>query len=104
QPAYDRLKLRGQPPVFGLYSNVAEWTSSWGAYPGLTEPQPRSRVVRGAPQSAAQGKSEVTDVVRGPRERFNLNLLDSYPRLGFRCARSAQPRRTTRDFGAILGR
>src|SRR5206468_3757283 len=37
-PAYDRLRLDGQPAVLGLFSNAAEWTGSWFApYPGQQE-------------------------------------------------------------------
>ena len=65
EPASDRLKTL---PVFGLHSNVAEWTDSIQTmYPGAGDPGPeftrmtnlyRNRVVRGGP------------VTLGPNDRF----------------------------------
>jgi hypothetical protein len=106
EPAYDRLDRPGGP-VFGLYSNVAEWTSSWvGGYPGRepAEPLPMARIVRGGPLSAVHGKADLQGSVHGPRERLSFSVPTSLPGLGFRCARSARPRLTADDFGAVLGR
>jgi formylglycine-generating enzyme required for sulfatase activity len=104
RPEQDRVELSGQPPVFGLYSNVAEWTSSWvGGLPGTEQAEPRSmlRVVRGAPPSALERSEELRGPARGPRERLSLAAPLSRPGLGFRCARSARARWSAADFGAI---
>jgi formylglycine-generating enzyme required for sulfatase activity len=105
EPGNDRLDLPGQPPVFGLYSNVAEWTSSWlGRAPGGERPELPSmvRVVRGAPFSVVTGDPNLGEQPRGPRERLGVAVPVRYPGLGFRCARSARPRLTAKDFVAIL--
>jgi formylglycine-generating enzyme required for sulfatase activity len=107
QPDYDRVELPGQPPVFGLYSNVAEWTSSRaGGYPcpQPAEPEPRLRVVRGAPYAVVRGQNDLPGEVRGPRERLLVVTPMEFSGLGFRCARSARPRLTARDFVTVLGR
>jgi formylglycine-generating enzyme required for sulfatase activity len=105
-PGYDRLVLPGQPPVFGLYSNVAEWTSSWASDPAGQRPEPRSmmRIVRGAPFSVVQGKPELTRLPLGPREWFGVAVPQTRPGLGFRCARSARPRLSAGDFVRALPR
>jgi formylglycine-generating enzyme required for sulfatase activity len=106
EPGYDRLDTP-EGPVFGLYSNVAEWTSSWvGGYPGRepAEPLPMARIVRGGPLSAVYAKVGLQGPVHGPRERLTFSIPTSQPGLGFRCARSARPRLTADDFGAVLGR
>ncbi len=107
EPAHDRVDLHRQPPVFGLYSNVAEWTSSWaGGYPGLEQAEPDStlRVVRGAPLWVVTGQRDPSGIVRGPRERINVVGPAQLPGLGFRCARSARPRLTANDFVSVLPR
>ena len=104
QPAFDQTAT--SPPVFGLYSNVAEWTSSLQnpypsaiSLPGLPQPwldldiQHRaSRVVRGGPNSVAEGKPLPEEWFRGPRDRRAEPRDTRKPGLGFRCARSCEPR------------
>jgi formylglycine-generating enzyme required for sulfatase activity len=107
EPGYDALKLPGQPVVYGLYSNAAEWTSSWvGGYPGLepAEAEPKLRVIRGGPFSVVEGRTELSGVLGGPRERFSLVIPVNRPGLGFRCVRSAKPRWNAEEFGHVLGR
>jgi formylglycine-generating enzyme required for sulfatase activity len=102
QPAYDRLVLPGQPPVFGLYSNVAEWTTSWpGSDPTKKQPEPTSklRVIRGAPAAVVFGNGPL-GVIVGPRERYSFASPVSRPAIGFRCARSVRPRLRAEDFTA----
>jgi formylglycine-generating enzyme required for sulfatase activity len=114
QPAFDRLNT--DPPVYGLYSNVAEWTTTrlypyptddplcFAMYhsPGLRE-KLESIVVRGGPFSAIQGQPAATELALivppnpavlsiGPRSRLGIKREEAYPGLGFRCARSARPR------------
>ncbi|MFO0842673.1 MAG: bifunctional serine/threonine-protein kinase/formylglycine-generating enzyme family protein [Gemmataceae bacterium] len=111
QPAFDRVQpTPDQPAVFGLYSNVAEWTSSWPGFipaggPGV--PLWTLRVVRGGPDSVVRGKAQLEREVEGPRRGLNLTGFgvrdEPRPGLGFRCARSAEPRREAKDFGAAVG-
>ncbi len=90
------------PPVRGLFSGVAEWTSSW-TNPLPTEPlTPRppellsfhklSRVVRGAPQSILNENAEPTDLTDGPASRHFQLTTQSSPLIGIRLARSRTPR------------
>jgi serine/threonine protein kinase/formylglycine-generating enzyme required for sulfatase activity len=109
EPTEDRLPT--DPPVFGLFSNVAEWTCSWPtlypAHRALGFPPPpltsEKREVRGAPYSAATG--EIT-AAQGrdadPRTRFDLPRDSRVRTIGFRCARSARPRLAPEDFGAEI--
>jgi formylglycine-generating enzyme required for sulfatase activity len=114
EPAFDRLDT--QPPVYGLYSNVAEWTTT-RHYPYPTDhpdvfkywrdPDLRQKlegqVVRGGPWSVIFGKQATVDLDMmvapspavlsvGPRSRLSVKRYEAYPGLGFRCARSAEPR------------
>lgn len=98
--AYDRLPT--DPPVFGLYSGVAEWTSSWqNPYPDPGAPpmpfdlkveHAASRVVRGGPDSVVNGRPDPAEWTNGPCWRGAYSCLVGQPGLGFRCARSATPR------------
>ncbi len=105
QPDWDRTPT--DPPVFGLYSNVAEWTVSMqGPYPGVVLPPPptgpiaeqflagarESRVVRGGPFSVVVGYPNREEWGFGARFRQGVSASDRHPGLGFRCARSARPR------------
>jgi formylglycine-generating enzyme required for sulfatase activity len=100
--SYDRTS--GEPCVLGLYSNVAEWTSSRLApYPGdeKVTPAPRrkwqqTRVVRGAPDVALYRDGMPPDRERRSNwtafYRIGMDPDTGYPGIGFRCARSAKPR------------
>jgi formylglycine-generating enzyme required for sulfatase activity len=106
EPAFDCLP--SAPPVFGLYSNVAEWTSSWASqYPNnaairLPEYFKDARVVRGGPRSVIEGAPQASDWATGPRER-EMQLRSMCGRgLGFRCARSVAPRTRVEDFSRVL--
>ena len=86
--------------VWGLYSNAAEWTSSWAsAYPPQLDYEPgflpRAQgtwIVRGAPFSAFAGKPDAREFDFGPRYRVAIHEDAIHPGLGFRCARSVRPR------------
>jgi serine/threonine-protein kinase len=104
-----------EPRVFGLYSNVAEWTMSRSHEYPSTDPDPDlrayldsplfrahvtagKRVVRGAPVEVVQGSELKPQQLAGlkvhldPRQRSH-QLPDSRLKgVGFRCARSARPR------------
>jgi serine/threonine-protein kinase len=101
-----------KPPIYGLYSNVAEWTSTWHhPYPGtspkamrgynspeLQEAFTGARIVRGAPRWAvehADGNLRSSDdsaTELDPRFRMGYFRDQRRPGLGFRCVRSAAPR------------
>ena len=108
-PNWDRTSI--DLPVFGLFSNVAEWTSSWVTYyPKLKKAGLRSslgdldrRMVRGAGggSSVVAGKPITLEIKRGPRSRLALLKHTWSPGLGFRCARSAKPRLQIGDFEHI---
>jgi formylglycine-generating enzyme required for sulfatase activity len=108
-PAFDRTPR--EPPIFGLYSGVAEWTESTGTlYPGaldyartlspgakglpspLAETLPISRIVRGGAWSVLQGNPKAEECLYGPRFRHQVLCLDTHPGLGFRGCRSVKPR------------
>jgi formylglycine-generating enzyme required for sulfatase activity len=100
-PAYDRALANRE--VCGLYSNVAEWTSSWHApYPG-TEWSPyfaahfrEQRVVRGGPFSVVRGDADPrgrdANELWDARTRQGIDRDKAHAGLGFRCARSFKPR------------
>jgi hypothetical protein len=104
-PAHDRLELDGQPPVLGLFSNAAEWTSSWYAiYPnvhGIVDYNAKLRVTRGGPTTPDEDPAPWQV---GPSHRHSVPAPDWRPHLGFRCARSARPRLSPDDFGKILAK
>ena len=89
-------------PVFGLHSNVAEWTDSLiNHYPGAMDPGPEGdrfinkqaqRVVRGGPVKL--GPNDRTqnkwDKTARYRSAWEARTIDS--EIGFRCGRSAVPR------------
>jgi serine/threonine protein kinase len=97
KPEFDRTPT--EPPVTGLYSNVAEWTSTWhmpysSDFPVVIPDYRTTRVVRGAPRWVVMGEKphEGEDPLTGPRYRMGLSINKAYPTLSFRCARSVQPR------------
>jgi formylglycine-generating enzyme required for sulfatase activity len=109
QPAFDRTPTK--PPVYGLYSNVAEWVDSppvpynpqkhpavYPYPPNWLQEYGNLRVLRGAPPCAFRGERPSEDEQRlGPywltaRWRQHTAREKSHLALGFRCARSATPR------------
>jgi eukaryotic-like serine/threonine-protein kinase len=100
QPDFDRT--RTDPPVFGLFSNGAEFTGSWHApYPMFAEsakslmPSPGALVtIRGGPIG---GGIEIPPGLavdaQGARMRLALARTSCvHDRIGFRCAKSKSPR------------
>jgi formylglycine-generating enzyme required for sulfatase activity len=107
EPAEDRLDIPGSRPVYGLYSNVAEWTMSWyvphsDAGFRRVDYSGKKRVVRGGPVLVAEGISVPSSAILGPRERIGLARPKQLPKLGFRFARSISPRTRPADFETVL--
>lgn len=102
-PEFDRVEVNR--PVFGLYSNVAEWTASWAsAYPPILDYEPGllprvegNWIVRGAPFSVVAGTPDAAQWLQGPRLRIGQHEKAIHPGLGFRCARSVRPRLESTD-------
>jgi hypothetical protein len=92
-PSADRT--RTEPQIFGLCSNVAEWTVSRSIKPTPNVPafvlEPRERIVRGGNMRSTMGESPKTTI-----HKSTLPVVVPggvvRPGLGFRCVRSAAPR------------
>ena len=98
-----------QPPILGLHSNVAEWTSTWGSQPyptthkiGFLGYSKDMRVVRGGAASVIAGQPRREDFDKDARWRELQLRYTEAPGLGFRCARSALPRTAAADFGSVV--
>ena len=87
------------PPVFGLCSNVAEWTLSFGVNVdsgdqtfSITTGVPRDfRIIRGGDETVVEGNPTIAPEHRNPSGRFTTSAAVVKPGLGFRCVRSARP-------------
>lgn len=105
EPASDRVSIPGQPSIFGMNSNVVEWTATWASpYPSQRgiERDILHRVVRGGPLAAARGQVDVHEPSWTARERFFEDCHFKQTGLGFRCARSAKPRVRPEELVTIL--
>lgn len=109
-PEFDVVTVAADKPVYNLFSNVAEWTSTrFGPYPPHLRRVPMfpdpvtgdyvgDYVVRGGDghvltrQPIAPGWEKW-----GPRVRLAQNMRALQPGLGFRCARSGRPRLSSDD-------
>lgn len=109
EPAFDHLDPPGR--VMGLYSNVAEWTSTWGVFyptPEFPHLQPdpagtiNARIVRGGPSSMLDGTPQPRQALDSPRGRISLVRVTGRAGVGFRCARSVRPRLKPEDFIRII--
>lgn len=99
-PEFDQTPTT--PPIFGLYSNVAEWTSSWlndlpneprlPRAPTVAGLFSQSRVVRGGPYVVIRNQPDSSKWKIGPQSREGITMSTTERGLGFRCARSASPR------------
>ena len=104
--ANPRDRTGDDPPVLGLFSNVAEWTTSWSKpYPMPLLPpgfKPRmppnftnQRVYKGGVPGVIEGTGPGADVKGfqvSPHWRSSQAKDVPAPGLGFRCARSVKPR------------
>lgn len=107
-PEFDRLDT--VPPVIGLFSNVAEWTSSWATlYPSEEFGRPKSmpvdanlRMVRGGPFSVIEGMPDPAEFLNIPRDRVGIDHRAAKPGIGLRCARSVKPRLRKEDFAQLV--
>ena len=98
ESTFDKLPV--VPPVFGLYSNLAEWTESRlvpypTAHPmpaGLIKHFSISRIVRGGTHDVVTGMPDPQQFLQGPRYRHSEIMSENFSGLGFRCARSAKAR------------
>lgn len=92
---FDRLSAN--PPIYGLCSGKAEWTSSLGMGYPAQESTPTAvtlneyRVVRGGNLKTVEGDLGVSPQSRNPRQRHIVLRYSSKPGLSFRCVRSARP-------------
>ena len=110
EPAFDVLQLKGTAGVYGLCSNVAEWTTSGGtpyppyqpAGPSFERNPETLRIVRGGSPATINGDWDASPASRDPRGRVALPIAEWKPGVGFRCARSAKPRWSAEDFGAPI--
>lgn len=107
-PKFDAVVMDGDRAVYGLASNVAEWTISRSAGNGapLAAPSisyaqdPFCRIVRGGDLEVVNGRAAVTAESRNPLQRVVVTCAQWTKGVGFRCVRSAAPRWTALDFGA----
>lgn len=93
---YDEIKLPGQPPIRGILTGYAEWTSTWVHSPlatvdltsKLEDPdQPQQyRIIRGGVISCGPG-----DYPRHAESASAGEIYTLYEHVGFRLARSATP-------------
>jgi eukaryotic-like serine/threonine-protein kinase len=110
-PPFDHTQTN--PPVFGLFTNAAEWTVSWNRPYPTADPRVHTarasralksvfredRVVRGGPPAVIDARqlpiAKDNSPIWDPRLRCGVSSHRGHPGLGFRCARSAEPRYLT---------
>lgn len=103
-PEFDQTPT--DPPVFGLFSNVAEWTDSTPVPYALRNTPERisqqmrahivvCRAIRGGPASEGENDDNSpvpAEILVGAKYRFGDTQGVKLPTLGFRCARSVRAR------------
>ena len=87
-----RDEISTSPPIRGILSGFAEWTSSYPVqlpgYPELQETNPRDyRIIRGG--STRLIETGEPENHRNPRSRVSAMLWNRFPSVGFRLARTA---------------
>jgi serine/threonine-protein kinase len=107
QAPWDVLPL--EPPVYGLCSGVAEWTSSApqneSVDPSLIPSRSKRgysttdyRIAKGGDHAVIGGQFSDTSQSRNPRANIAMDRRTVRKGLGFRCYRSAKPRLKPEDF------
>jgi serine/threonine-protein kinase len=103
-PTFDVVSFGGTP-VYGLASNVAEWTVSrprtadaQGKNSQFDYQDPETRVVRGGSLEVVNEMPQVTPQFRNVLHRTFVPAGIWKVGLGFRCVRSAKPRWDPADF------
>jgi len=110
-PRFDRIDY--DQPIYGLCSNVAEWTMSRVAGLRTTATgHPLGRlsdlntlkqiIIRGGSDQIVRGDPAIDEVHRDPRHFTHVKMTSVLPGLGFRCVRSSGPRLTPEDFDRPL--
>lgn len=101
----DCVVIGAESRVWGLNSNVAEWTDSWNVpYPSAHGQLPIPddthlvRTVRGGTTEHAKALSNVVTTTDGTRLRLAAPVKSWLAWLGFRCVRSRAPRLLPADF------
>lgn len=91
-------------PIYGILSNVAEWTMTidpllpLGETPKLTI---RSRIVRGGMKEVVERQPVKHNPQLARQFRSALPEVSQWPGVGFRCVRSVKPRISPEDFGQV---
>lgn len=105
----DQIDLDPGTPIFGLRSNVAEWTiNRMSLYPGsiagITPIQAGGefRIVRGGSFQMENGEAYPVNVPCDPRERLSMFRYETARGLGMRFVRSAKPRLKPEDFVQVV--
>jgi serine/threonine-protein kinase len=87
-PAEDRTDT--DPPIFGLYSNVAEWTVT-PVVGAMAKPGFDGRLIFGGDQFVVGGNPTVAREHREAAAPFAVHQAATGIGLGFRCVRSVKP-------------
>mgnify|MGYP005842951187 FL=1 len=99
----DRLDVDPRHPIFGLSSNVAEWTLSRMKLPHVGAGRldfaiPTGRIVFGGDVGVLERRTDISFDPARPVGRIIVHDSNRKPGLGFRCVRSAKPRLRPEDF------
>ena len=96
--AFDEIPTK--PPIRGILTGYAEWTSTWPTSPLVTslhetdavslEPPRQQRIIRGGVIDCEPG-----DYPRDPNGTCAATIYTLYPHVGFRLARTAPPPNAT---------
>jgi len=91
------VENRGRPRIWGLLSNLPEWTATSGFFYGARGERIRTELLKGADHRLVRGGGEGMYVEhlpasgRDPHARAFASRYEPKPNIGFRCVRSAEP-------------